>query len=78
MKHSLVTLPEFSQLYPHLWLSECKQWRIIRCCDDIQYIFQRWREPKWRSLSYHVEYDSLVRRWGSIADLPTQLFQGGL
>ena len=35
-------------------------------CDDIQYIFQRWREPKWRHLSYHVEYDSLVRRWGGI------------
>ena len=38
-------------------------YRIIRCCDDIQYIFQRWREPKWRPLSYHVEYDSLVKRW---------------
>ena len=56
----------YHEHYPHLWQSECGTYRIIRCCDDIQYIFQRWREPKWRSLSYHVEYDSLVRRWGSI------------
>ena len=66
MKHQVITLPEHHEHYPHLWLSECGTYRIIRCCDNIQYIFQRWREPKWRSLSYHVEYDSLVGRWGSI------------
>ena len=63
MKHLVITLPEHHEYYPHLWLSECGTYRIIRCCDNIQYIFQRWREPKWRSLSYHVEDDSLVRRW---------------
>ena len=66
MKHQVITLPEHHEHYPWLWLSECGKYRIIRCCDNIQYIFQRWREPKWRSLSYHVEYDSLVGRWGSI------------
>jgi len=63
MKHQVITLPEHHEHYPHLWQSDCRTYRIIRCCDDIQYIFQRWREPKWRPLSYHVEYDSLVKRW---------------
>ena len=65
MKHQVITLPEHHEHYPYLWQSECGTYRIIRCSDDIQYIFQRWRLPKWRNLSYHVEYDSLVRRWGS-------------
>ena len=64
MKHSLVTLPEYRTEYPHLFMSDCGTFRVIRCQDDIQYIFQRWRSPKWRHLSYHVEYDNLVRRWG--------------
>ena len=72
MKHQVITLPEYHEHYPYLWQSECGAYRIIRCCDDIQYIVQQYRSPKWRSLSYHVEYRSLVRRWGSIADLPTQ------
>ena len=48
MKHQVITLPEYHEHYPYLWQSECGTYRIIRCCDDIQYIFQRWREPKWR------------------------------
>ena len=48
-------------------------YRIIRCCDDIQYVFQEYRSPKWRHLSYHVEYDSLVRRWGGTGGLPAGL-----
>ena len=73
MKHQVITLPEHHEYYPHLWQSDCDTYRIIRCCDNIQYIFQRWREPKWRSLSYHVEYDSMVGRWGSIGSLPAGL-----
>ena len=69
MKHEVITLPEHHAHYPHLWQSECGTYRIIRCCDDIQYIFQRWREPKWRSMSYHVEYASLVRRWAGYVEL---------
>ena len=65
--------PRASRALPYLWQSECGTYRIIRCCDDIQYIFQRWREPKWRHLSYHVEYDSLVRRWASTGSLPAGL-----
>ena len=55
MKHQVITLPEHHEHYPHLWLSECGTYRIIRCCDDIQFVFQQWRNPKWRHLSYHVE-----------------------
>ena len=73
MKHEVITLPEHHEHYPYLWLSECGTSRIIRCCDNIQYIFQRWRNPKWRSLSYHVEYFSLVRRWANEAALPRGL-----
>ena len=72
MKHEVITLPEYHPYYPYLWLSECSTYRIIRCNDDIQYIFQRWRQPKWRHLSYHVEYDSLVRRWGGLVELPSE------
>ena len=68
--HSLISLPEHHEHYPHLWQSECGSYRIIRCCDGIQYIFQERRSPKWRHLSFHVEYDSLVRRWGGLVDLP--------
>ena len=58
MKHSLVTLPEFSSLYPHIWISNCEKWRIIRDVDNIQFILMSWQEPKWRPRSYHVEYGS--------------------
>ena len=74
MKHSLVTLPEFSSLYPHIWISNCEKWRIIRDVDNIQFILMSWQEPKWRPRSYHVEYGSLLRRWSDkIPDLPDTL-----
>ena len=70
--HSMINLPEHHEHYPLLWQSECKKFRIIRCCDDLQYIFQRWREPKWRHLGYYVEYDSLLRRWAGLVELPSK------
>ena len=73
MKHEVITLPEHHEHYPYLWQSECGTYRIIRDVDNIQYIFQRWRSAKWRSLSYHVEYFSLVRRWANEAALPRGL-----
>jgi len=78
VKHQVITLPEHHEHYPCLWLSECGTYRIIRCCYDIQYIFQQWRSPKYRNQSYHVDYDSLVRRWGSVTDAPSKPIQGGL
>ena len=72
MKHEVITLPEYHPYYPRLWLSECGKYRIIHCCNDIQFIFQQWRSPKWRSLSYHDEYDSLVRRWANKVALPRE------
>ena len=73
MKHQVITLPEHHEHSPCLWQSECGTYGIIRCCDDIQYIFQQWRSPKWRHLSYHVEYDSLVERWANKVALPREL-----
>ena len=73
MKHEVITLPEHHEHYPYLWLSECGAYRIIRCSDDIQYIFQQWRSPKWRHLSYHVDYNSLVKRWANKVALPREL-----
>ena len=73
MKHQVITLPEHHQHYPCMWLSECGTYRIIRCCDYSQFIFQQWRNPKWRHLSYHVEYDSLVKRWANTGSLPAGL-----
>lgn len=33
---------------------------------------QNLRSPKWWSLSYHSEYDSLLFRWDSMPDLPAE------
>jgi hypothetical protein len=74
MKHSLVTLPEYRAEYPHLFMSDCGTFRVIRCQDDIQFVAQSYESPKWRAKSYHVEYGSLLRRWGDkIPDLPDAL-----
>ena len=62
MKHQVITLPEYHEHYPYLWQSECGKYRIIRCSDHINNIFQQWRTPKWRNLSYHVEYVGVLRR----------------
>ena len=74
MKHSLVTLAEYRTEYTHLFMSDCGTFRVIRCQDDTQFVAQTYESPKWRGKSYHVEYDSLVRRWGDkIPDLPDTL-----
>jgi hypothetical protein len=74
MKHSLITLPEYRKEYPHLFMSDCGTFRVIRCQDDIQFIVQTFESPKWRGKSYHTDYDSIVRRWGkTIPDLPDSL-----
>ena len=62
MIRKAITLPEHHDQYPHLWQSQYSKFRIIRCCDDIEYIFQNFRSPKWRALSYHMEYESLLYR----------------
>ena len=59
MLHQQIHLPEKHPDYPHLWKSKCKQFRIIRCKDDIQYIVQQFKQPTWRSQSYHVEWESI-------------------
>ena len=70
MKHQVIVLPEHHEHYPYIWQSECHKYRIIRCSHNIQNIFQEYRSPKWRNLSYHVEYFSLVKRWAGYVDLP--------
>ena len=64
MFHQRITLPESHPDYPSVWQSECGMWRVIRCADDIQYIVQRYRSPKWRRKSYHKEWLSILMRWG--------------
>ena len=74
MKHSLVTLPEYRTEYPYLFMSDCGTFRVIRCQDDMQFVAQSYESPKWRGKSYHVEYESLLRRWGkTIPELPDAL-----
>lgn len=70
MMHSHVTLPESSNEYPHIWLSDCGRVSIIRCKDDIQNIVQAWQLPKWLPLSYHSDWDSIRRRWVEL-DIPS-------
>ena len=66
MKHEAITLPEKHQDDPTLWISDCMFYRIIRCPDNIQYIFQRYSRPDWRGFGYHVEWSSIVYRFGGL------------
>ena len=66
MKHEVIALPEKHNDYTALWYSDCKFYRIIRCSDDIQYILQRFSRPDWRGFSYHVEWSSIVYRFGGL------------
>jgi hypothetical protein len=67
MKFEPITIPEYHQDYPALWVSKCKRFRLIRCKDDIQYILQVYKTPKFRNLSYHQFYDSLLLRWSDMS-----------
>ena len=62
MLHQKISLPESHPDYPALWLSDCGKWRVIRCVDDLQYIVQHYRSPKWRSKSYHTQWRSIRKR----------------
>ena len=66
MKHEVIALPEGAELYPALWYSDCKFYRIVRCSDNTQYILQRYQRPDWRGFSYHVEWGSIVYRFGDL------------
>jgi hypothetical protein len=60
MLHQQILLPEQHPEYPTLWRSASKNYRIIRCKDDIQFIVQQYKTPKWRGESYHVEWASIA------------------
>ena len=64
MFHTKVTLPESHPDYPSIKQSQCGNWRVIRCPDELQWIVQRYRSPKWRNKSYHREWWSIEKRWG--------------
>ena len=66
MLHQKISLPESHPDYHALWVSDCGTWRVIRCIDDLQYIVQHYRSPKWRSKSYHKEWKSIEKRWGKL------------
>ena len=75
MLHQKISLPEYHNNYPSLWQSDCRTFRIIRCTDDIQWIVQAYRTPKWRSLSYHTEWWSIHMGWSGeapFAELPPE------
>ena len=57
----ILGLEEGSDAYPSVFRLD--EFRVIRCPLDIQYIAQRYKGGKWRSLSFHVEWDSLVARY---------------
>ena len=63
MFHNRVSLPENHNNYPSIWISDCGKFRIIRCTDDAQWIVQVYQSPKWRSVSYHMEWASIHMRW---------------
>ena len=62
MFHQRVTIPESHPDYPSVWQSECGKWRVIRCVDDLQYVRQHYRSPKWRNKSYYREWESVGRK----------------
>ena len=81
MFHTKVTLPESHPDYPSVAQSQCGDWRVIRCPDDLQWIVQHYRSPKWRNKSYHTDWQSIYERWGKqkpFVTLPTETPQSGL
>lgn len=61
---NIICLDEGSDAYPSVF--KAAKFRVIRCPLDIQYIAQRYKGGKWRSLSFHVEWDSLVARYPQV------------
>ena len=60
----IISLEEGSDAYPSVF--KLAKFRVIRCPLDIQYIAQRYKGGKWRSLSFHVEWASLVARYPEV------------
>ena len=61
---NILGLEEGSDAYPSVFRLD--EFRVIRCPLDIQYIAQRYKGGRWRSLSFHVEWDSLVARYPQV------------
>ena len=80
MKHEVIALPEGAELYPRLWTSQCRQWRIIRCEFDLQFIVQKYKHPNWISKKFFVSWASIGRLYGhteTFATVPSQPIQVG-
>ena len=73
MKHQVITLPEHHEHYPICGNQSVARTASSAAVTIYSTSFSRWRNPKWRHLSYHVEYDSLVERWACIGSLPAGL-----
>ena len=71
MFHQQIHLPENHHDYPTLWSSARNLYRIIRCKDDIQFIVQQYKSPKWRSESFHVDWASIALIHGDNAAFNT-------
>lgn len=62
------TLRESHRCHPSIIQSKCGKWRVIRCPDDLQWIVQYYRSPKWRNKSYHREWLSIKQRYGYLQE----------
>ena len=45
MMQDKISIPEGHPDYPSVSQSQCGNWRVIRCPDDLQWIVQRYRSP---------------------------------
>ena len=66
MLHNKISAAESHPDYPSIIQSNCGNWRVIRCPDDLQWIVQQYRSPKWRNKSYHREWWSIEERYANI------------
>ena len=61
MLQDKISIPEGRPDYPSIKQSQCGKWRVIRCPDNLQWIVQQYRSPKWRNKSYHRERWSIEK-----------------
>ena len=80
VSEQIILLPEKAELYPRLWTSDCRQWRLIRCEHDIQFVLQKFKRPAWVSKSFFINWESICNLYGHLhtfASFPSQPIKMG-
>ncbi len=80
ISEQVIPIPEKAELYPRLWTSDCRQWRLIRCDTDIQFILQKFKRPAWVSKSFFVSWESISNLYGHLytfSSFPVEPIQVG-